>query len=56
MEIISERSERPSLVHGEFLPSHKFVASHKQKSSALGIDEETRKKLKVAEYYHYLSI
>jgi hypothetical protein len=39
-----------------FLPNNKFVASDKNKSSALGIDEDTRKRLKVAEYYHYLTI
>ena len=52
----SKSLSRPSLVVGQFLPNQKLVASCKSKSMKMGIDEETRNILKVAEYYHYLTI
>ena len=45
-----------SLVTPKLLPNLKAVTADKTKCKALGIDGETRRRMKILEYYHYLTI
>ena len=56
LEEIEEEKGRSSFVMKNLLPNLKNITASREKCEALGIDEETRKLLKDAEYYHYLVI